>query len=83
MRLDHLLSTENSVHGFVDSVCPERVEWFHVSFGDAGVEEIIGLSGGSSFGWSFPAEVVWICFWAPGPPPHSLWIVVRFVAHAE
>lgn len=40
---------------------------------DAGVEEIMGLDPVGMSG-----EVVWVCFWAPGPPPVS---VVRFDAH--
>ena len=42
-----------------------RREWFPVSRGRAGVEEIVGFAG--SF-WG-PAGVVRICFWVPGPPP--------------
>ena len=33
--------------------------------GVAGVEEIMGFPGRF---WS--GGVVWVCFWAPGPPPH-------------
>ena len=48
-----------------------------VPCGDAGVEEIIGLP--------FPlgmAGVVWVCFWVPGPPPHSLGLWRGSDAHA-
>ena len=34
---------------------------------DAGVEEIMGLDVPSGC-----PEVVWVCFWAPGPPPHNV-----------
>ena len=43
MRLDHLLSTENSGFRLEAGACPGRVERFHGPFGDAGVEEIVGL----------------------------------------
>ena len=33
---------------------------------DAGVEEINGLDVPSGC-----PGVVWVCFWAPGPPPHE------------
>ena len=33
---------------------------------DAGVEEIIGLDVPSGC-----PGVVWVCFWAPGPPPRG------------
>ena len=33
---------------------------------DAGVEEIMGLDVPSGC-----PGVVWVCFWAPGPPPHG------------
>ena len=59
-------------------VSPVLVEWFH------------GLAWGCwcgrdhGLGWdSFRPGVVRICFWAPGPPPHSGFIVARSVAHAE
>ena len=44
---------------------------------DAGVEEIMGLDVPSGC-----PEVVWVCFWAPGPPPHRFVSVARFDAHA-
>ena len=34
---------------------------------DAGVEEIMGLDVPSGC-----PGVVWVCFWAPGPPPHGV-----------
>ena len=34
---------------------------------DAGVEEIMGLDVPSGC-----PGVVWVCFWAPGPPPHNV-----------
>ena len=34
--------------------------------GVAGVEEIMGFG-------PLVRGVVWVCFWAPGPPPHRLW----------
>ena len=43
---------------------------------DAGVEEIMGLDVPSGC-----PGVVWVCFWAPGPPPHGF-SVARFDAHA-
>ena len=43
---------------------------------DAGVEEIIGLDVPSGC-----PGVVWVCFWAPGPPPHRFVSVARFDAH--
>ena len=43
---------------------------------DAGVEEIMGLDVPSGC-----PGVVWVCFWAPGPPPHRF-SVARFDAHA-
>ena len=36
-----------------------------VSRGRAGVEEIVGFAGS----FSGVRGVVWVCFWAPGPPP--------------
>ena len=42
-----------------------RREWFPVSCGRAGVEEIVGFAG--SVGGR--RAVVRICFWVPGPPP--------------
>ena len=34
-------------------------------------------------GWdSSRPGVVWVCFWAPGPPPHRFVSVARFDAHA-
>ena len=61
---------------FLDSVSPVLVEWFH------------GLAWGcwcgrdQWLGWdSSRPGVVWVCFWAPGPPPHGF-SVARFDAHA-
>lgn len=61
---------------FLDSVSPVLVEWFH------------GLAWGCwcgrdhRLGWdSSRPGVVWVCFWAPGPPPHRF-SVARFDAHA-
>lgn len=62
---------------FLDSVSPVPVEWFH------------GLAWGCwcgrdhGLGWdSSRPGVVWVCFWAPGPPPHRF-SVARFDAHME
>ena len=77
MRLDHLLSTENTVRCFLDSVCPERVEWFHVSFGDAGVEEIVVLDARRVSG-----SCADMLLGSRTATPQS-WIVARFDAHAE
>ena len=52
---------------FLDSVSPVLVEWFHgLAWGcwcgrDHGLGCPVGMSG-----------VVWVCFWAPGPPPHNV-----------
>jgi hypothetical protein len=54
VRLDHLLSTENSGRCLASGVGPAGdVPWC----GPAGVEKIL------------EALVVWACFWVPGPPP--------------
>ena len=45
MRLDHLLSTENSGHGSCPVCAPCAWNGSTVPCGDAGVEEIIGLDG--------------------------------------
>ena len=75
MRLDHLLSTENTVHVFGQCVPHDGVTVMPYSV-DAGVEEIMGLDVPSGC-----PGVVWVCFWAPGPPPHGF-SVARFDAHA-
>ena len=76
MRLDHLLSTENTVHVFGQCVPHDGVTVMPYSV-DAGVEEIMGLDVPSGC-----PGVVWVCFWAPGPPPHRFVSVARFDAHA-
>ena len=65
MRLDHLLSTENSgfcleagvCHADADSRCPGRGCW-------CGRDQWLAVPLGM-------AGVVWVCFWVPGPPPHG------------
>ena len=76
MRLDHLLSTENSGHGSCPVCAPCAWNGSTVPCGDAGVEEIVGLDGpvpsGSGMGVLLGSRTA---------TPQS-WIVVRFDAHA-
>ena len=77
MRLDHLLSTENSGHGSCPVCAPCAWNGSTVPCGDAGVEEIIGLP----FPWGW-REWYGCAFGFPDRHPTVVSIVVRFDAHA-
>ena len=79
MRLDHLLSTENSGHGSCPVCAPCAWNGSTVPCGDAGVEEIGGLDGpvpsGSGVGvllGSRTATPQWFPLWR-GSDAHAGW----------
>ena len=77
MRLDHLLSTENSGHGSCPVCAPCAWNGSTVPCGDAGVEEIVGLP----FPWGW-REWYGCAFGFPDRRTAGF-PVVRFDAHAE
>ena len=61
----------------MSGVCPMRVERFH--------GPVWGCWCGRDHRLAVPlgmAGVVWVCFWVPGPPPHSLGLWRGSDAHA-